>query len=51
LRIPYARIVFRSGKSLSSGKGSFSDSAKVCCEKVVLALTARIWIPRASNRL
>ena len=28
-----------------------SDSANVCCEKVVLALTARIWMPRSSNRL
>jgi hypothetical protein len=32
---------FRAGKSLSSGNGSFRDSAKVCWEKVLLALTAR----------
>ncbi len=44
-------MTFRSGKSLSSGYGSFRDSANVCCEKVELALTARIWIPSASNRL
>jgi len=42
---------FRSGKSLSSGYGSFSDSANVCCENVLLALAARFWMPRASNRL
>ena len=51
LRTPYARITFRSGKSLSSGYGSFKDSANVCCEKVELALTASVWIPRTSNRL
>jgi hypothetical protein len=44
-------MTFRSGKSLRSGNGSFSESAKVCCENVVLALTARFWIPRASKRL
>lgn len=41
LRIPYARMTFRSGKSLSNGNGSFRDSANVCCEKVALALMAR----------
>jgi hypothetical protein len=30
-----------SGKSLRSGNGSFRDSAKVCCEKLRLALAAR----------
>jgi len=44
-------MTFRSGKSLSSGNGSFSESANVCCEKVALALIARFWIPRAWNRL
>jgi hypothetical protein len=44
-------MTFRSGKSLRSGNGSFSDSAKVCCEKLMLALTARFWIPRASKRV
>jgi hypothetical protein len=44
-------MTFRSGKSLSSGYGSFRDSAKTCCEKVVLALTARFWTPRVSKRL
>jgi hypothetical protein len=44
-------MTFRSGKSLRSGYGSFKDSANVCCEKVVLALTPRFWIPRASKRL
>jgi hypothetical protein len=44
-------MTFRSGKSLSNGKGSFRDSAKVCCEKVTLALAARFWTPRASKRL
>jgi len=44
-------MTLRSGKSLSSGNGSFSDSANVCCEKVWLALAARFWMPRASNRL
>jgi hypothetical protein len=33
-------MTLRSGKSLSSGNGSLSDSAKVCCEKVLLALAA-----------
>ena len=40
------------GRSAPSwGNGNFSDSAKVCCEKVRLALAARFWMPRASNRL
>jgi hypothetical protein len=42
---------FRSGKSLSSGYGSFSDSANVCCEKVRFALAPRFWIPRSSKLL
>jgi len=44
-------MTLRSGKSLSNGNGSFRDSAKVCWEKVRLALAARFWIPRASKRL
>ena len=48
---PYARMTLRSGKSLSSGNGSFSDSANVCCENVALALRPRIWMPRASKLL
>jgi hypothetical protein len=44
-------MTFLSGKSLRRGKGSFNDSAKVCCEKVRLALAARFWIPSASKRL
>jgi hypothetical protein len=44
-------MTFRSGKSLSSGYGSFRESANVCCENVLLALTPRIWTPRASNLL
>jgi hypothetical protein len=44
-------MTFRSRKSLSSGYGSFSDSANVCWEKVVLALTPRIWTPRSSKLL
>jgi len=44
-------MTLRSGKSLSKGNGSFRDSAKVCCENVMLALTARFWIPRSSKRL
>jgi hypothetical protein len=44
-------MVLRSGESLSSGNGSFSDSAKTCCEKVLLLLTARTWTPRASKLL
>jgi hypothetical protein len=44
-------MTLRSGKSLSSGNGSFSDSANVCWEKVMLALTARFWIPSSSKRL
>jgi hypothetical protein len=44
-------MTVRSGKSLSSGKGSFRDSAKVCCENVLLALIARFWIPSSSKRL
>ena len=44
-------MTFRSGKSLSSGYGNFRDSANVCWEKVVFALTARIWIPSDSKRL
>jgi hypothetical protein len=44
-------IVFRSGKSLSSGYGSFSDSANVCWEKVLFELSARIWMPRSSKLL
>jgi hypothetical protein len=44
-------MVLRSGKSLSSGNGSFSDSANVCWEKVALALTARIWTSRFSKLL
>jgi len=44
-------MTFRSGKSLSSGYGSFRDSANVCCENVVLALTPRIWTPRSSKLL
>jgi hypothetical protein len=44
-------MIFRSGKSLSNGNGSFRDSANVCCEKVALALMPRTWTPRASNRL
>jgi hypothetical protein len=44
-------MVFRSGKSLSSGYGSLSDSAKTSWEKVVLALTAMLRTPRASKRL
>jgi hypothetical protein len=42
LRIPYARMTFRSTKSLSSGYGRFRDSAKVCCENGLSAPTARI---------
>jgi hypothetical protein len=33
-------MAFLSGKSLSSGNGSFSDSANVCCENGLLELTA-----------
>jgi hypothetical protein len=44
-------MVLRSGKSLSSGNGSFSDSAKVCCENGLLELIARFWIPSSSKRL
>jgi hypothetical protein len=44
-------MTFRSGKSLSRGKGSFSDSANVCCENGLLALAARFWIPSCSKRL
>jgi hypothetical protein len=43
-------MTFRSGESLSSGNGSFRDSAKVCCEKVLLALTARVWMPSSAKR-
>jgi hypothetical protein len=34
-------MTLRSGKSLSRGNGSFSDSAKVCCENVLFAAMAR----------
>jgi hypothetical protein len=51
LSTPKLRMTLRSGKSLSSGNGSFKESAKVCCEKVALALTPRIWTFRAWNRL
>ena len=44
-------MTFRSTKSLSSGYGSFRDSANVCCENVRFALMARFWIFRASKRL
>jgi hypothetical protein len=44
-------MTFLSGKSLSSGNGSLSDSANVCCEKVRFALAARFWMPSASKRL
>jgi hypothetical protein len=44
-------MTFRSGKSLSSGNGSFRDSAKVCWENVMLALAARFWMPSSSKRL
>ena len=44
-------MTLRSGKSLSSGNGSFSDSANVCCENVRLALMPRFWMFRASKRL
>ncbi len=44
-------MTFRLGKSLSSGNGSFSDSANVCCENVLFALIAMFWIPSASKRL
>ena len=51
LSTPKLRMAFRSGKSLSSGNGSFSESAKVCCENVALALMPRFWTFRAWNRL
>jgi hypothetical protein len=44
-------MTFRSTKSLSSGYGSFRDSANVCCENGLSALTARICTFRASKRL
>ena len=44
-------MTLRSGKSLRSGYGSLRDSAKVCCEKVRLALIARFCMPIASKRL
>ncbi len=44
-------MTFRSGKSLSSGNGSFRDSAKVCCEKVKLALAPRFWIAQVFEAL
>jgi hypothetical protein len=44
-------MTLRSGKSLSSGKGSFNESANVCWENVLLALIARFWMLSASNRL
>ena len=44
-------MTLRSGESLSSGYGSFSESAKVCCENELLALIPRFWTPRVWKRL
>ena len=46
---PYCRVTFRSGKSLSSGNGSCSDSANVFCEKGWFVLIPRIWTFSAWN--
>ena len=44
-------MTFRSGKSLSSGYGSFSESANVFWAKGLSALMPRIWTPSSLNLL
>src|SRR2546428_13408001 len=44
-------MTFRSGKSLSSGNGSFSDSANVCCEKVNVGADAEVLDPQGFEPL